>query len=359
VSRYEVVGLPTDARVGAGDDVTGLLLDAAAAAGVTLRDGDVVCVASKVVSKAEGATAPLPDADDPQAARRRLALDASVRVVAETPWVLVVETAHGFVCANAGIDTSNVADGAALLLPADPDAAAAALRDDVAARTGAEVGVVITDTFGRPWRMGQTDVALGAAGVVALRDDRGTTDLEGKQLEVTVIALADELAAAADLARSKADGTPFVLIRGLDLTGDGTAQELVRPAADDVFRSGGPTTLERAALAPDAPPWPTPDFTPTLTERAVLAVAGPGRAAPVGVDDLQDELPDDLAHAEVVLGFVTDGSSAAAFELGRAYERARLVLEAHGLAVRWLDADEAEARFPWPAAGVLVAERPG
>lgn len=368
MSAYEVLPLPTDVRVAAGDDLVGLLLDAAAAAGTELRDGDVVCVASKVVSKAEGATASLPAAADVRAARRLLTLAEAERVVAETPWVLVVETSHGFVCANAGIDTSNVPDGRALLLPADPDGAAASLRSELRDRTGADVGVVVTDTFGRPWRMGQTDVALGAAGIVALRDDRGTTDLEGNTLEVTMVAVADELAAAADLARTKADGTPFVLVRGLDVHGGGAAGELVRPGTEDVFRTGGPTTIEAAVIAPEALWWPTAEFVPQASERAILAAAGPFRGVRgVGVDDLQGDAPEELGEPEVCLAFTTDGSAEAAFELGRAYERARLVLESHGFEVTWHDADRAaelvtptldEEEGALPVAGLLTAERP-
>lgn len=237
--ELRVVGLPVAAEVRAGTDLGALLLDAATAAGVTLADGDVVCVASKVVAKAEGASVALPPADDPHAARRLLARQQAVRVVADTPHVLIVETQHGFVCANAGIDTSNVADeGAALLLPDDPDASAAALREAVREHTGADVGVVVTDTFGRPWRLGQTDVALGVAGVAALRDDRGRPDRNGRPLEVTQVAVADQVAAAADLVRTKADGTAFVLLRGLDLTGDGSGRDLLRPADQDAFRTG-------------------------------------------------------------------------------------------------------------------------
>ncbi len=239
MSELRVIGLPTSVEVTEGTDLADVLLAAAADAGVTLAPGDVVCVASKVVAKAEGAVVPLPDAPDVHAARRELARAQAVRVVAETPHVLVTETHHGFVCANAGIDASNLPDdGVALLLPADPDASAAALRAALRGATGVDVGVVVTDTFGRPWRLGQTDVALGVAGVQALRDDRGQPDRSGRQLEVTQIAVADQLAAAADLVRTKADGTPFVLLRGLDLTGDGHGRDLLRPAAEDAFRTG-------------------------------------------------------------------------------------------------------------------------
>ena len=237
--ELRVVGLPTSVEVLPGDDVAEVLLDALARAGVDLVDGDVVCVASKVVAKAEGAFVPLPAGLDPDDARRLLAREQARRVVADTPHVLVVETRHGFVCAMAGIDTSNLpGDDVALLLPADPDASASALRQRLLEATGADVGVVVTDTFGRPWRLGQTDVALGVAGLVALRDDRGTADRTGRELQVTQVAVADQVAAAADLVRGKADGTPFVLLRGLTVAGDGTGRDLLRPAAQDVFRTG-------------------------------------------------------------------------------------------------------------------------
>lgn len=335
---FEVVALPSTARVSAGDDLTVMLLDAAAAAGVGLRDGDVVCVASKVVSKAEGAVEALPPAEDLHAARRTLAVREAVRIVAETPGVLVVETRHGFVCANGGVDTSNV-EGGALLLPTDPDGAAEALRVAVRERAGAEVGVVVTDTFGRPWRMGQTDVALGAAGIVALRDDRGTTDLDGRELEVTMIAVADELAAAADLARRKADGAAFVLVRGLDVRGAGAGRDLVRRGADDVFRHGGPTAVEDAVARPGRPLQAHLDddrlVVPSPAERAVAAARRD--------DDRTWDVADrsDAGHG-VRLAFRCDGSPGALIGVGRAVERARLVLEAHGLATDVLDTDGAD-----------------
>ena len=239
MAELRVVPLPTSVEVLPGDDVTTVLLEAIADAGIELVDGDVVCVASKVVAKAEGAFVPLPAGLDPDDARRLLAREQARRAVAGTPHVLVVETRHGFVCAMAGIDTSNLpGDDVALLLPADPDASASALRQRLLEATGADVGVVVTDTFGRPWRLGQTDVALGVAGLVALRDDRGTADRTGRELQVTQVAVADQVAAAADLVRGKADGTPFVLLRGLTVAGDGTGRDLLRPAAQDVFRTG-------------------------------------------------------------------------------------------------------------------------
>jgi coenzyme F420-0:L-glutamate ligase/coenzyme F420-1:gamma-L-glutamate ligase len=225
------------------------VLAAVAEAGETLQDGDVVCVASKVVSLAEDATLELPHDADPRTARRALAHSSAAEVVADAPWVLITRTAHGFVAANGGLDASNVHDGAVLELPADPDASAARLREQLAARTGLDVGVVVTDTFGRPWRTGQTDVALGVAGTPALRDERGATDLDGQVLEVTEAAVADEVAAAADLVRTKGSGTAVVLVRGLPAGPAGTGADLVRPAATDLFRHGGPTAVTRAVTA--------------------------------------------------------------------------------------------------------------
>lgn len=243
--RVEVVALPSRRRFGAGDDLAAALVEAAADAGVSLADGDVVCVASKVVSLVEDRAVALPPGDA-KAARRALAREQARRIVADAPAVLVTETPHGFVCANGGIDASNAPDGTALLLPDDPDASAARLRAALVERSGVDVGVVVTDTFGRPWRLGQTDVAIGLAGAPALRDERGERDLDGRELEVTEVAVADEVAAAADLVRTKASGTPFVLVRGLPTGPAGRAAELVRPAGEDLFPAGGPTAVVHA-----------------------------------------------------------------------------------------------------------------
>ena len=244
--EVQVMPLPAAQRITAEDDLTSALLEAAQRADITLSDGDVVCVASKVVSLVEGATIPLPPGDE-RAARRRVARDRAARIVADAPWVLITQTPHGFVCANGGVDASNIDEDVLLLLPEDPDASASRLRAEVAERTGAEVGVIVTDTFGRPWRTGQTEVALGVAGVPALRDERGDIDLHGRLLEVTEAAVADEMAAAADLVRTKASGTPFVLLRGGLPTGsEGSGRDLVRPADEDLFRAGGPTASVEA-----------------------------------------------------------------------------------------------------------------
>ena len=251
--------LPTPALVGPGDDLGDALVAALEHWGGDLRDGDVVAVASKVVALAEGAVIQASPGASPGATpgaspgtdddpRRALARSQADRIVADATQALVVATRHGFVCANAGIDASNVADGL-LLLPLDPDASAAALRAHLSRALDVDVAVVITDTFGRPWRMGQVDVALGIAGMAALRDERGGRDLHGRRLDVTVAAVGDAVAAAADLVRTKASGVPFVLLRGLEVGGDGTGQDLVRPIDEDLFPAGGPTLFDHAVTA--------------------------------------------------------------------------------------------------------------
>ena len=267
-----VLPLPTGRLVGAEDDLVDAVLEAADHAGVHLVDGDVLCVASKVVSIVEGAIIDLPQGD-PQAARRQVARGQAARVVADAPWVLITQTPHGFVCANGGVDASNVADDRALLLPEDPDASAARLRDGLRARTGADVGIVVTDTFGRPWRRGQTEVALGVAGAPALRDERGGTDLGGRLLEVTEAAVADELAGTADLVRHKASATPFVLVRGLAAGEPGLGADLVRPAEEDLFRAGGPTAVTSAVTSRRTVRSFAPDPVPPGALREAVAAA--------------------------------------------------------------------------------------
>lgn len=230
IAVLPVRGLP---EITPGVDLAGLIT-----ASTVLEDGDVVVVASKVVAKSEGAFAPRYPREDAATARRRIALADARRVLVDTPTTVIVETAHGLVCAAAGVDASNVPGGLLLRLPADPDASAAALREALRARAAADVGVVISDTFGRPWRLGQTDVAVGAAGIVALRDEQGRPDRGGVPLSVTAVAVADEIAAAADLARRKDDGTAVVVVRGLEAAGDQTAAALRRPRADDLFPHG-------------------------------------------------------------------------------------------------------------------------
>jgi len=218
-----------------GDVLGHLVADACAA--VPLADGDVVVVTQKVVSKAEGRLVDV-DPDDPLSHKAVVEAE-SVRVVRRRGDLIVSETRHGFICANAGVDLSNVERGQAALLPVDSDRSARRIRDAIRARLGREVGVVISDTFGRPWRRGVTDVAIGVAGVAAVVDLRGTADALGRTLMVTEVCVADELAAAAELVMGKSTGVPVAIVRGVDrawLREASVRAEVVRPPAEDLFR---------------------------------------------------------------------------------------------------------------------------
>ena len=224
-----------------GDDLARLLLAAVREAGLELADGDVLAVTSKVVAKAEGRTVPLPG--DP-AARERVVAETvaaeTARVVARRGRLVIAETRTGLVGANALVDASNAGGDRLVLLPVDPDASAARLRAAIGELDGHDVAVVVTDTLGRPWRLGQTDVAVGLAGMGALDDWRGRADGDGRLLEVTEVAVADEVAAAADLVKGKASRVPAALLRGVPRPkGDGTARDLVRSPAEDLFRTAG------------------------------------------------------------------------------------------------------------------------
>ncbi|MET9771789.1 coenzyme F420-0:L-glutamate ligase [Streptomyces sp. NPDC006415] len=235
---WAVGGMP---EVRGGDDLAKLIT----AAEPGLVDGDVLLVTSKIVSKAEGRIV--------EAADREAAIDAeTVRVVARRGTLRIVENRQGLVMAAAGVDASNTPAGTVLLLPEDPDASARAIRDGLRDILGVEVGVVVTDTFGRPWRNGLTDVAIGAAGVRVLDDLRGGTDAYGNPLSATVVATADELASAGDLVKGKAEGLPVAVVRGLShvvASGGGDepgARALVRSAADDMFRLGTSEAVREA-----------------------------------------------------------------------------------------------------------------
>lgn len=231
----EIHPLPGIPEVRKGDDLAFLLVEAVRAAGLEIREGDVLVVTHKVVSKAEGAVRRLDG--DPESAYRALVEEESGEILRRRGSLVIAKTCHGFVCANAGVDRSNAAPGTAVLLPRDPDRSAHTLRLGVRRASGVDVAVVITDTFGRAWRRGLADVAIGVSGIDPILDLKGTTDDQGRILEVTEIAVADEIAAAADLALGKAGRTPAALVRGLDLPrGGGRAADLVRPPAEDLFR---------------------------------------------------------------------------------------------------------------------------
>jgi coenzyme F420-0:L-glutamate ligase/coenzyme F420-1:gamma-L-glutamate ligase len=220
----------------AGDQLGPIIVDAAATQGTPLEDGDCLVVTQKVVSKVEGRLVEL-DADDLDA-RRALVESESVRVLRRRGDLIISETRHGFVCANAGVDLSNVDEGWAALLPVDGDRSARRVRDMVRANAGVSVAVVVSDTFGRAWRHGLTDVAIGVSGLAAIVDLRGTADANGRELHVTEVALADEVASAAELVMGKSRRVPVAIVRGLDPSWlrEGSVRELVRAPADDLFR---------------------------------------------------------------------------------------------------------------------------
>jgi coenzyme F420-0:L-glutamate ligase / coenzyme F420-1:gamma-L-glutamate ligase len=239
ISILPVEGLP---EIGEGDDLAALIAERA-----ELADGDVLVVAQKVVSKAEGRVVRL-DEVEPSEQARELAgtgdprqldviLRESVRFVRVRPPLVIAETRHGFVCASAGVDASNAPEpGSVVLLPEDPDASAVRLREGLRELTGADIGVIVSDSFGRPWRQGTTDVAIGLAGVKPLLDLKGVRDPTGYELHATVIAVADELAGAAELVLGKTDRVPAAVIRGVDALGEGSARDLVMPPERDLFR---------------------------------------------------------------------------------------------------------------------------
>lgn len=226
---FPVEGLP---EIGRNADLAGMICDA-----VDLADNDVVVVTQKIVSKAEGKMVEI-DASDPLS-HKPLVEDEAVRILRRRGDLIITETKHGFVCANSGIDLSNVERGWAALLPDDSDRSARRIRDGIRGRTGAEVGVIISDTFGRPWRRGVTDVAIGSAGLKPILDLRGLPDALGREMQVTEVALVDELACAAELVMGKSTGIPVAVIRGgpVDWMGNGSVEDdVVRAPADDLFR---------------------------------------------------------------------------------------------------------------------------
>jgi len=241
-----VIGLEGLPEVEPGDDLGRLLAEACRRVG-GLEPADVVVVAQKAVSKAEGRVVRLADVEpssravelagangDPR--QVEVILRESAEVVRSRPPLVISRTRHGFVCASAGVDASNAkGPGTVILLPLDPDASAAALRDRLAELTGVTPGVIVSDSFGRAWRQGTTDVALGVAGVAALRDLRGARDAAGYELQSTMIAVADEIAGAAELVLGKSTSVPAAIVRGVDVPGDGSGRDLVMPRERDLF----------------------------------------------------------------------------------------------------------------------------
>ena len=247
--ELRVLGVPGIPEVASGDDLAQLIVAAIRRTGLAIEAGDVFVVTHKIVSKAEGRLVHLGEVEpSPLAARWsaaygkdacliELALRTSKRVLRMDRGVLIAETSHGFVCANAGVDSSNIADGAAALLPDDPDESARRLCISLREAFGQSVAVIISDTFGRPWREGQVNVAVGVAGMRPIVDYRGRVDAHGRRLQASAIAIADELASAAELVMGKTSAIPVALIKGARYEqGEGSARELVRPIDQDLFR---------------------------------------------------------------------------------------------------------------------------
>lgn len=250
MKRLELFGLEGIGEVNAGDSIGALICVACARQGIELVDDDVLVVAQKIISKAEGRLVRLDDVK-PSARARQLGrelgkeaklveviLGESRKVIRTGGRALIVETHHGFICANAGVDQSNVGLRQVALLPKDPDRSAREIRDEIRRRTQKKVGVIVSDSFGRAWRVGTVDVAVGVAGMKPTKDERGLKDRHGYELKAAVAAIADEIAAAAELVMGKRDGVPVVLVRGyqVEKKEDGSVQELLRPEAEDLFR---------------------------------------------------------------------------------------------------------------------------
>lgn len=250
MKRLELFGLEGIAEIDSGASIGALICDGCARQGIELIDNDVVVVAQKIISKAEGRVVRLAEVKPSERARRlaqelakeadlvEVILGESRNIIRTGGHALIVETHHGFVCANAGVDQSNVGLGQVALLPKDADHSAREIRREIQTRTGKSVGVIISDSFGRAWRVGTADVAVGVAGMKPIKDERGLKDRHGYQLKAAVAAVADEIASAAELVMGKRDGVPVVIVRGypLEKKEDGSVQELLRPEAEDLFR---------------------------------------------------------------------------------------------------------------------------
>jgi coenzyme F420-0:L-glutamate ligase/coenzyme F420-1:gamma-L-glutamate ligase len=356
----EILPVPGLPEFRPGDDLSGAIANAAR----WLRSGDIVVVTSKVVSKVEGRLVRVPaDPEERDRIRRRLVFEESVRIIARKERTLITENHLGIVQAASGIDASNVATDELALLPADPDASALALRRGLAERLGVEVAVVITDTMGRAWRVGQTDAAIGASGMKVLHGYRGQVDRQGNELAVTEIAVADEVAAAADLVKGKLGALPVAVVRGLTIGSETSrARDLVRPVDEDLFRLGTEESIAQgrreAVLLSSAGPFTDEPVAESVLRDAVaaaLAVSGPVRFAHVVEQRkrLLDELTIDAPEVVLVGGD--------AFEVGAAVRALVVALAAEGLGARWVPVPETVRSLldlPWTPLGAVALGHP-
>jgi len=336
VTVIPVGGLP---EITAGADLAGLIAEAATG----LADGDIVVITSKIVSKAEGRVA---------RAGRQDAIDAeTVRVVARRGHTRIAETRHGLVLAAAGVDASNTPPGTVVLLPEDPDGSARRLRKALRDRLGVRLGVLVTDTLGRPWRTGQTDAAIGAAGVAPVRDYRGTADTFGTPLEVTVAAVADEIAAAADLVKGKSAGIPVAVVRGLaDLVteADGPgARALIRAAADDMFRFGSADVLAARRTVRDFTAEPVDPAAVTRAVAAAITAPAPHHSTPWRFVVLESPQAQAALLDDMLAAWIADlrGDGFAEDQIARRVRRGEPLRRAPLLIVPCLHA-EAAHRYP-------------
>jgi coenzyme F420-0:L-glutamate ligase/coenzyme F420-1:gamma-L-glutamate ligase len=382
--RLEVMAVAGIGEVTPGTDLAAVIV----AAAPWLRDGDVIVVTSKVVSKAEGRLADVPlDGPERDAVREELLAAETARPVARRGSTRIVQTHHGFVLAGAGIDASNVDPSRLVLLPKDPDASARGLRSALRDRYGLDVAVIVSDTMGRPWRNGLTDVALGAAGIEPVRDYRGQTDPYGNELHITQMAIVDELASAAELVKGKADQIPVAVVRGYSYAGAAAraseasalwhgpgAAALVRAAEADLFSLGTAEAraagLRDAAALPDATAFGSGPVDTSALTRALRAVSGLAvELAPAVGPDLPPgtthvircSVPSDrpgaagdppglagVADPPGLAGAADPPGLAGAVAAGVAVHRLRCALAAEGLASAWLTAE------PSTAAGRLI-----
>jgi coenzyme F420-0:L-glutamate ligase / coenzyme F420-1:gamma-L-glutamate ligase len=335
VGGLTVSGVPGLPEIGAGADLAGLIC----AAAPDLCDGDILVVTSKIVSKAEGRVI--------RADRERAIDGEAVRVVARRGQTRIVETRHGLVLAAAGVDSSNTAPGTVVLLPQDPDGSARRLRKAVGERLGVNVGVVVTDTMGRPWRVGQTDTAIGAAGLAPLRDHRGQPDTFGNTLEVTVAAVADEIAAAADLVKGKTTQVPVAIVRGLAelVTGaDGPgAAALIRPAAEDMFRLGAADVLPERRTVRDFTAEPVDAAAVRRAIAAALTAPAPHHSEPWRFAVLESERARTALLDDMLAAWTADlrGDGFTEDQIARRVRRGEVLRRAPLIIVPCLAADAA------------------